>query len=215
MKDQVVAALGVAAVVAAVGSLAVRAWLREERAPRTTAAARRDPAPPEPPPPAAQPAPVVGAPAPVPPPAPLPPPRPALAAPDPRPRPEAAPRPEHPPAPVVRGESLHNLGPVGAQLMRGLNALRGRLAACVEEDQQSGPDRPGRRPGMLPRKVAGVVLVLDVETLDGAVRIVDAQAPRQGTKEGAADCAQRILGGLTLPAPAAQAGERHRVEFSP
>jgi hypothetical protein len=194
-----------ASVAALVGVLAIVRSAREQ--PRRAAVATM---PVPPPAPAAAPAPAVppAAPKAAPAPAPAPPP------------PRAARRPPErgSPEPVVHGESLRSLGPVGVQLLNGLNGVRGQLAACLDRDRRAGIGRTSPAQGRMavpPQRVGRPVLVLEVETLPGAVRILDAPVvDRQGASDGLVDCAQGVLRGLTVRAPAAQPGARHRVQYS-
>ena len=109
------------------------------------------------------------------------------------------------------------LGPVGAALGRELNELEPQLSACFDEVTQArwGPqgftavqdyERSNDR--------GTTVLMLELETLQGAVRIVDAPVETRGNaSDGLITCAQHVLRGQVVPAPEARAGSRHRLQF--
>ena len=118
-------------------------------------------------------------------------------------------------APVAR---LAALGSVGAALGRGLNELKDRLDVCFDEDVQArhGQDAVTRTRDNAPIEEDGqtTILMLQLETQRGTVRIVDAPVETQGpASDGLVACAQRILRGLVIEAPGAKPGQRHRVLF--
>jgi hypothetical protein len=167
--------------------------------------------------PAAPPPPGPDAPAPPPPALLLPrppdvPPPPLIAGPPP-PRPEAGTWEAVPP--VARAGEL---GPVGAALGRELNELQPRLAACFDEDVQArfGREPVTRTADYAPLEDQGTtILMLQVETRPGEIRIVDAPVEtRGGASDGLLACAQRVLRGHAVASPEARAAGRHRVLFS-
>lgn len=109
------------------------------------------------------------------------------------------------------------LGPVGAAIGRELNELEPELSACFDEVTQA---RYGREAYTRVRDHARSddhgtpTLMLEVETLQGSVRIVDAPVEtRGGASDGLIACAQQVLRGREIPIPQARAGARHRILF--
>jgi hypothetical protein len=110
-----------------------------------------------------------------------------------------------------------DLGPVGAALGRGLNELQDKVSGCYDEVVQA---RYGQRQFTTVRDYAPLddtgttVLMLEVETQHGSVRIVDAPVEtRGGASDGLIACAQQALRGQVVPAPQAVPGSRHRVRY--
>ncbi len=110
------------------------------------------------------------------------------------------------------------LGPVGGALGRGLNEIQPRIAACFDEDTQArhGQKAVSETKDYAPMPDYGTtVLMLQVETQAGHVRIVDAPVETRGTaSDGLIACAQGVLRGRTFEAPGAMPGERHRLLYS-
>lgn len=110
------------------------------------------------------------------------------------------------------------LGAMGAALGRELNELEPKLSACFDEDTQA---RYGQQEYTTVRDYARssddgttTVLLLEVETIQGALRIVDAPVEaRGGASDGLIACAQRVLRGHVVPVPGTRAGTRHRIQF--
>lgn len=144
-------------------------------------------------------------------------------------------RPEAPPPPLVQGpppprpaegswEAVppvarpSDLGPVGGAIGRALNELQPRLSACFDEATQSGSAPHAAtavRDAATLEDHGTTVLMLQVETVRGAARIVDAPvATYGGASDAVVSCAQRVLRGHLVPAPQAQPGSRHRLLFS-
>jgi hypothetical protein len=106
------------------------------------------------------------------------------------------------------------LGPLGRELVSGLEDFQSRLVRCTDPDVQA---RHGGQP------VAGLdgadqqgppSLLLLLETLDGEIRIVDAPVEsRGGADEVFFACAQKVLRGQTITAPSARRGDRIRFMF--
>ncbi len=128
-----------------------------------------------------------------------------------------------PPPPPPRGSweavavtsRAASLGKVGVAVGQDLNELHGELSACFDEDAQarnagSSVAAVGDRS---PQADAGVtVLMLQLETMNGAIRIVDAPVEaRGGASDGLLACAQSKLRGRVVPYPDARAGDRHRL----
>jgi hypothetical protein len=106
---------------------------------------------------------------------------------------------------------LASLGPLAAAIRSGLQDLEPRLSECFDRPDRAGPVRTAA--DAAEGAVMGpTVLVLQLETRDGEVRVVDAPVATRGeTDDGVVACAQRVLRGRTFPAPGARAGARHRV----
>lgn len=146
------------------------------------------------------------------------------------------PRAEVPPPPLVQGppppkppegswEAVPQaarasaLGPVvGGAVGRGLNGLQPLLSACFDEVTQA---RHGQTPytttqDAQPLEDYGTtILVLELETGQGVVRIADAPVEtRGGASDGLIACAQRVLRGRSFEAPGALPGNRHRLLFT-
>jgi hypothetical protein len=133
-----------------------------------------------------------------------------------------------PPAPPPRG-SWENVNPVGGPAELGaigpavaaaLNGASARLAQCFDPSVEARHASSGALPALARdgTTVAGdgvpAVLFLELETLDGGVRIVDAPVETQGAAgDGVVLCAQQALRGLVLDAPAARPGARHRLRY--
>lgn len=117
--------------------------------------------------------------------------------------------------PVAR---VTGLGPAGISLRQGLDSLQGELAACFDEVAQSRHGQAGYTAAQEDTgavdQAGSAVLMLQVESLEGKLRIVDAPVESRGdASDGLLSCAQSVLRGRTFPAPRARPGERHRVTF--
>ncbi len=144
-------------------------------------------------------------------------------------------RPELPPPPVIHDvppprpppgswEAIRpaarpaELGPVGAAIGRELNELHPSLSACFDEVTQARYGQQGYSSvGDYARTDdhGTTVLMLEVETLQGQVRIVDAPVEtRGGASDGLLACAQRVLRGHVVQVPEAKPGSRHRMLFT-
>ena len=136
--------------------------------------------------------------------------------------PAYGPPPPEPPAgsweavpPVPR---LGKLGPSGAALNVRLNELEPRIVTCFEQASARG-GRLAETDDLTETRDYGqiadagvTILMLQVETLAGALRIVDAPVQTQGSASpGAVACVQGLLRGQVVPAPGAKPGERHRI----
>jgi len=114
--------------------------------------------------------------------------------------------------PVAAREA--GLGPWGPVFRRGLLALRGPLSACADPDVEAryGAQRPTRVPGQ--ERQGPAVLILELETTEGGLRIVDAPAESLGhASEGRVSCAQAVLRGAVVPVPGVHAGTRQRLRW--
>jgi hypothetical protein len=107
-------------------------------------------------------------------------------------------------------------GAVGQALGAGLAQLQPRISACFSEETQA---RQGRDPvaataedyASLP-DTGAIVLMLNLETVQDGVRIVDAPLEsRGGASDGLIACAQRALRGQTFDAPGLKPGVRQRL----
>ena len=111
-----------------------------------------------------------------------------------------------------------SLGKVGVALGQGLNELHPALSACAEEDAQSrhGTSAISAVQDSQPADDAGVpVLVLQLETMTDAIRIVDAPVEtRGGASDGLLACAQSKLRGRVVEAPGTVAGQRYRLLYT-
>jgi len=98
-----------------------------------------------------------------------------------------------------------------SQLTSGLSGLRAHLEKC--------PDRPahggfGGNGTYVPGVEEMTLLMLEVEMLDGRVKIVDAPLAMPGsTSDAFAACVQQTLRGQVIAVPAAAAGDRARIAF--
>jgi hypothetical protein len=118
--------------------------------------------------------------------------------------------------PVAR---LASLGAIGRAVNRGIAALGPQLGACFDEGTRSrfGGARHTAPEGQGAADDEGgaVVLLLELETLDDQVRIVDAPVQSAGgASDGLLACAQQVLRGQTLAAPGIHGGTRHRVPYN-
>jgi hypothetical protein len=111
-----------------------------------------------------------------------------------------------------------HLGPLGGAVGRALNGLQPLLSACFDEVTQA---RHGQTPytttqDAQPLEDYGTtILVLQLETGQGEVRIVDAPVEtRGGASDGLIACAQRVLRGRSFQVPGARPGARHRLLFT-
>jgi hypothetical protein len=109
------------------------------------------------------------------------------------------------------------LGPLGGAIGRGLLELQPRISACFDEDTQARFGQQGYTAvkDYAPMDDHGsTILVLQVETLAGAARIVDAPVEtRGGASDGLIACVQRVLRGHSTPVPQAQPGARYRILY--
>jgi hypothetical protein len=116
--------------------------------------------------------------------------------------------------PAARAAALGRAGPaIGRELLE----LRPRLDACFDEDTQA---RFGPRAHTVVQDVAPIeseqttILMLQIEEMNGRVRIVDAPVESQGTaSDGLIACVQQVLRGREVEIPAARAGARHRLLY--
>lgn len=147
----------------------------------------------------------------------------APAPPSPAPEPPVyGPAPPEPPAgswesvtPVPR---LGRLGPPGAALNVRLNELQPRISTCFAQAGARGgrvaeaDNYTETRDASQVSDAGAAVLMLEVEALGGALRIVDAPVETQGSASpGAVACVQGLLRGQVVQAPGAKAGERYRI----
>jgi hypothetical protein len=90
------------------------------------------------------------------------------------------------------------------------------VSACFDELAQArhGRDAPTTVDYAPAEEAGSVVLVLQLETLADAVRIVDAPVEtRAKASDGLIACAQAALRGKQLPAPGSRPGQRYRLRF--
>jgi hypothetical protein len=98
-----------------------------------------------------------------------------------------------------------------SQLTSGLSGLRAHLEKCPGRSAQGGFGGNGT---YLPGVEEMTLLMLEVEMLDGGVRIVDAPLAIPGsTSDAFAACVQQTLRGQVIAVPVAVAGERARIAF--
>ena len=119
---------------------------------------------------------------------------------------------------VPQAARASELGPVGAAVGRGLNGLQPLVSACFDEVSQA---RHGQVPYTATQDPAALedygttILVLELETGSGEVRIADAPVEtRGGSSDGLISCAQRVLRGRTFAVPEARPGARHRLLYT-
>jgi hypothetical protein len=107
------------------------------------------------------------------------------------------------------------MGKAGTALGQELNEMHPVLSACFDEDAQArhGTSEVAVVRDRSPQADSGVpVLVLQVETMNGAIRIVDAPVEARGdASDGLLACAQSKLRGKVVEAPGTRPGERFRV----
>jgi hypothetical protein len=93
------------------------------------------------------------------------------------------------------------------ELKAGMAELQKRIAHCAgEADRGLGGIAPGGDAGL-------ASFVLDVETVQGGLRIVEARREAGGS-DAAVDCAQTTLRGHVIPAPSAAPGRRWQMPFA-
>lgn len=116
--------------------------------------------------------------------------------------------------------SLRNrsLGAVGGSVQAELNELHDALADCFDEETASrhGAGAVSAVKDAVPPDESGAIsLVLQLETRQGEVVVVDAPVETRGdASDGTLSCAQGVLRGKVLPVPGAKAGERLRARFT-
>ncbi len=139
-----------------------------------------------------------------------------------RPTPVAEPPPPPPPGswesvdPVARPSELGAIGPAFMMGLRNAAALERCFDPNVESRHASTGALPTiARDGTSDETGGPPVLMLQLETLAGAVRIVDAPVETRGRAgDGVHLCAQAALRGLEIPVAQARAGERHRMRYA-
>lgn len=108
-----------------------------------------------------------------------------------------------------------SMGPAGPALVAELNDLHDALAACFEPEIEArhGQGSITAVKDLAPQDDAGAtVLLLQVETYPGGVRIVDAPVEARGPAgDGVIACAQQVLRGRSFAVPAQRQSGRHRV----
>jgi hypothetical protein len=116
-------------------------------------------------------------------------------------------------APAGRVASIPGVGP---EIGRALNELHPRLSECfTARGQGAGAGGLTTVKDAQPLGEAGLaILMLQIETGNGQVSIVDAPVETRGEASDATlACAQRALRGASLYAPTAQPGQRLRVRY--
>jgi hypothetical protein len=102
---------------------------------------------------------------------------------------------------------------VRQEVFSGLGALRAQVARCAEEPAEARRGSGGPRgPRTGPR--GRVVLTLDIETLEGQARILDARPSPGGGDDWRVGCARDALRGQVIAAPHAVAGVRFEIPFA-
>lgn len=110
-------------------------------------------------------------------------------------------------------------GPVGQAVARGLAELQPTLSGCFDEVTQAryGQQKIAETAAEFASLEDGgagtpTVLMLQIETLQDAVRIVEAPLEARGdASDGLVACAQAALRGRTFPAPGVAPGIRQRL----
>lgn len=114
--------------------------------------------------------------------------------------------------PAARASAL---GPVGADVGRDLLVVQDQLSTCFDAAvaAQSGRIAPTQTADPTSHQdLRETILVLELETGSGTVRIADAPIESHGTADDATiACAQQILRGRTIRSPSAKPGGRHRL----
>ena len=134
---------------------------------------------------------------------------------------EYGPAPARPPpgsweavAPVARPGAL---GPLGGAITQGLTELKPALDECFTTTSQarySGQKITQVKDEVVADDNGTATLMLQVEGLEGSVRIVDAPVEMRGTaSDGLIACVQQALRGHVIPAAAARPGTRYRIPF--
>jgi hypothetical protein len=110
------------------------------------------------------------------------------------------------------------LGKVGVALNQDLNELHPALSECIGEESQArhGASAVSAVQDAQPQDDSGVpVLVLQLETMNGAIRIVDAPVESRGRASvGQLACIQSKLRGHVVDAPGTAGGERYRLLYT-
>jgi hypothetical protein len=110
------------------------------------------------------------------------------------------------------------LGKVGVAVSQELNELHPALSECIGEDSQArhGTAAVSAVQDAQPQDDSGVpVLVLQLETMNGAVRIVDAPVESRGrASDGQLACVQAKLRGHVVGAPGTRGGDRFRMLYT-
>jgi hypothetical protein len=104
---------------------------------------------------------------------------------------------------------------VAAPVDAALRSARATIESCFEEDRLLRASRP--EPVFDPENIptGPAVIVLQLESRDGALDIAEAQVESLGTSTSElAACACQVLRGWPIPAPAAKAGRRYRLKYS-
>jgi hypothetical protein len=94
------------------------------------------------------------------------------------------------------------LGPVRGDLGLGLAQLESRAARCASERDPAAATAAGE-----------TLLSLEIETIDGGLRIADALPGSERGDARAADCAREALQGQIIPSRLARAGTRFQMPF--
>lgn len=108
-------------------------------------------------------------------------------------------------------------GRLGISLDSAVSELRPVVDPCLDEDTQARHGTRGfttydGQPAADEPQVA--TLMLEIETMAGRARIVDAPVEVRGTaSDGLLSCAQSALRGRTLAVPEATPGDRYRMRF--
>lgn len=119
--------------------------------------------------------------------------------------------------PVEGAEALGDIGPAFAAALR---ESFGALEQCFEDASAARYASSGAVP-TVSRDSSGSemrgppVLLLEFETMSGAVRIVDAPVGTRGTAtDGVVLCAQSVLRGMRIDVPGARPGQRYRMRYA-
>lgn len=109
----------------------------------------------------------------------------------------------------------YDLGPELARpIMAALDAARGNMDPCFEEEERALAKGKGPRFDPLNPPTGPAVLVLRLETREGALDVVDTEIDSLGTSTRAlAVCCQQTLKGWPIPAPLAVPGRRYRLIY--
>lgn len=118
-------------------------------------------------------------------------------------------------APVARPAAL---GRIGAAIGRELNEIQPHVAECfaaATAARHSGQAVSSVQDEAPLDDAGTTILMLQVETLEGQVRIVDAPVETRGRAGDAViACVQQALRGQTFAVPDARPGSRHRILYT-
>ena len=100
----------------------------------------------------------------------------------------------------------HALVTFRREIIAGLSELQARVAQCAPAAGQSRPAAG----------LSQTSFMLSVESVEGGIRILEAQPESPGTaSEAEVACARKLLRGHVIPASSAEPGRQWQLRFSP